>query len=118
MLLFNFGYFYQIFSRMVVFNFLLKINFILLFSYIRKIHYKNNSLQNSCHSSFEQTDLMVYFLLVIVTSVTSVFLDWHQGDPIRSVLLVIIGWMVGWQRSFLRNGSTDFSDLFYEVRGL
>ena len=45
-------------------------------------------MQNSCHSSFEQTDLMVYFLLVIVTSVTSVFWDWHQGDPIRSVLLV------------------------------
>ena len=50
------------------------------------------------------------------------FLDWRQRGPIRSVLLVIIGWLVGclvgWYRSFLRNRSQDFSDFSLEVRGL
>ena len=31
---------------------------------------------------------------------------------------VIVGWLVGWERSFLRNGSKDFSDFLHEVRGL
>ena len=38
----------------------------------------------------------------------------RQRGPIRSVLLVIIGWLVG----FLRNGCKDFSDFLDEVRGL
>ena len=30
----------------------------------------------------------------------------------------LVGWLVGWQRSFLRNGSKDFSDFLHECRGL
>ena len=37
----------------------------------------------------------------------------RQSGPVKSVLLVIIGWLVGWQRSFLRNGSVDFSRVFW-----
>ena len=44
-------------------------------------------------------------------------LDQHLPGPIRLVLLVI-GWLVGWQCSFLRNGSKDFSDFLHQVRGL
>ena len=46
------------------------------------------------------------------------FLERRQRCPIRSVLLVIIGWLVGWYRSFLRNGSNKFSDFLHEVRRL
>ena len=41
------------------------------------------------------------------------FLERRQRGPIRSVLLVIIGWLVGWYRSFLRNGSNNFSDFLH-----
>ena len=44
-----------------------------------------------------------------------VFLDRRQRGPVRWGLLVIIGWLVGWERSFLRNSSKDFSDFFHEI---
>ena len=46
------------------------------------------------------------------------FLERRQQGPLRSVLLVIIGWLVGCYRSFLINGSNNFSDFLHEVRGL
>ena len=42
------------------------------------------------------------------------FLEQRQRGPIRSVLLVIIGCLIGWQRSFPRNGSKDF--LIFRMR--
>ena len=39
------------------------------------------------------------------------FLAWRQRGPIRFVLLVLIGW----ERSFLRNGSKDFSDFLHKL---
>ena len=45
-------------------------------------------------------------------------LDQRQAGLIKSVLLVIIGWLVGWYRSFLRNGSKEFSNFLHEVMGL
>ena len=53
------------------------------------------------------------FLLQHLIYINHLFLDRQRG-AIRSVLLVIIGW----QSSFLRNGSKDFSDFLHEVRGL
>ena len=50
------------------------------------------------------------------------FLIWRylwkclQISPESGTLM--FGWFVGWWRSFLRNGSRDFSDFLHEVRGL
>ena len=49
------------------------------------------------------------FLLQHLIYINHLFLDRQRG-AIRSVLLVIIGW----QSSFLRNGSKDFSDFLQE----
>ena len=45
------------------------------------------------------------------------FLDRRQRGPIRSVLLVIIGWLVG-NAVFSETALKDFSDFLHEVRGL
>ena len=57
-------------------------------------------------------------LSFIITGFFLFFLDQRHPGPIKSVLLVRFGWLVGWSRTFLRNGTKDFSDSLHEVRGL
>ena len=54
--------------------------------------------------------ILISVSLDIIIYIRKILLDRRQRGTIRSVLLVIIGWLVGWQRSFLRNGSEGFSD--------
>ena len=40
--------------------------------------------------------VVIFRYLFKETISINVFLDWRQRSPIRSVLLVIIGWLAGW----------------------
>ena len=73
-----------------------------------------------CRSNFSYSINSIFsaaFSLTTVTFPIYLFLDWHQPGPIRSMLLVTFGWLVG-NAVFSETAVRIFLIFLHEVRGL